>query len=569
MPALRAKGQKRGSCLLLCAAASFACRRGVDEPLLVEIEQIGPSSFVASFTAERETTATAAFWQGSETEPPDNHHFVQDGATASTDHELTILGLRPGRSYTAVVTATDAEGEVSQSETIPIETDNVLPLPSNSSDDFDEVWLSTTVYAPRPDLMLEDRVLVTNLALSLNDQMSMAVVWDRRGYPVWTHHVTDMTSGGTGDVDVTFLEESEQPWLSDNQGRAILLGGGIPTGTYVSEVSLDHQVRAELSEQGIFMGNEGFMHHSARKVEDHWLTINSIDTDHGISDWLVLHDESFDPLVNEDPSEGVVWDLVVKEDLGDFTYFSNTLDYDEESDTYVFYVQMKDVLMGIDAESKQPRWVFGPGVDDREWESEVVVIDQLTDPGGCGDPWFYGAHGLEFFTVEGEGDTERHLLAHDNGIQVSDTAVRSYTRAVEYRIDTEQGSAELLWCYPQDAPTQGDLAPLAYSNRIWGDIERSGDNVFLFSGSPEAEMDGVPSMTAITELHPDYERNEAVLAWRMVVSGHEDNAEGLIPTFYSGHVGMALHGTMGQVEPDFSADEGEEPVSVTFSRLAD
>ncbi len=566
----------RPSCFALLACCILAACR--DEPedtqesvpgeLEVEIEQIGPSAFTARFTTEDATTATLAFWEDTASERPDDHHFVQDGEEPLGEHELTVLSLRPGSSYLAQVTATNGLGEAWTSEPLSLVPDSVLPLPSRSTESFDEVELSTTVYAPRPDLMADDRVVLTNLELLWDYQIAVAVAWDRRGHPVWSHVLTDETSGCTGDVDVSFLGESASPWLADNEGRGVLFGGGLPTGARQAEVGLNHEVLLEIAQQGSFMAEEHFQHHGFKKLDDGWLTISSIESEHGISDWLVRHDESFDPLGNDDLRQGVLWDLVVKEELGDFIYFANMFDYDEASDSYLYYVQTQDVLMGLDPDGGQPRWAFGPSVGEVSWGEDTVVIDEVEDPGGCGDPWFYGGHGIKVSQGEGEGEHERRVLVHDNGIEAYDTPVRPYTRAVEYRIDTEAGTAELLWCYPRQGAAAAQDA-LIYQNRIWGDIQRSGDNVFLFSGSPGLEVEGVPSASVVTELRPDLDGHRADLVWRMVLEIHGDNEALLVPGIYSGDVGMGLHGVVGEPDPSFSTDAEEEPVITQWSRLVE
>ncbi|MFH1468666.1 MAG: hypothetical protein ABIO70_30025 [Pseudomonadota bacterium] len=552
----------KSSAALLLAAAT-ACRPDATgeevTPLEVTATALGPLSWRLDFSTDEPTTATALWWEGEGATPPERYAYVEDGAVALTHHDLHVYGLRPGRAHRVLVRAMGEDGAAYASAPLTIETPSVLPLPAHSNTAYAEVRLRTRVFAPRPDLMTPNTVIATNLALSSVSQLAQVVIWDRRGHPVWTHFTTDETRGGSGDVDVLLVNGEGADYRDDNGARALLVGGGIPADTRTAIVGLDHQVQQEGPVQGGFISNDGFMHHDLDLVDGVFVTLTTTMIGRDPSDWLVLHDPGFDPLVNADPRQGVLWDLVVSETLGT-GYFSNSLGWDPDSATVTYYAKPEGILFAIDQATSEPRWVFGPGVARETWPEGVVTIDTVQDSAGCGDVWLAGAHHVQVDRVAGDGPDEVRVLAHDNGEGSIAVAERGYTRALEYRLDLARGTADLLWAYPCGEPPHDALEPLWYKDGIWGDIERVGDNVLLVSGEPWEEEDAeAPTVSVISELAPDYEAHSATLAWRMVLEADDGQDDLLFPGFYAGQAIRGLWGQAGGEDLDFAPD-GEEPL---------
>lgn len=535
-----------------------------DDPLEVTVTALGPLSYRLEFSTEAPTRATALWWEGEEEQPPARYAWVEDGEDADEQHDLHVFGLRPGLSYQALVRVESDDGRTASSAPFTLTTQEILPLPAHAPDDFADIALRTRVFCPRPDLIDPGSVLATNLAISADAQLSQVVIWDRRGHPVWTHFTTDETRAGSGDVDVRLVGEGAEDYRSDNASRALLVGGGIPADTRTAVVGLDHRVQQEGPVQGAFIGEEGFMHHCASLVDGVFVTLSTTLTEEGPSDWLVLHDGTFDPLVNADPRQGVLWDLVTLDALR-VGYFSNSLEWDPQAGLVYYYAKPEGILFALDQRTRRTVWAFGPGVPHHSFSPEALLIGSVEDVAGCGEVWFTGAHHVTVDRVEGDRDSQVRVLAHDNGTRGVGAEPRDYTRAVEYRLDLDTGTAELLWCYPRGEPEADALEPLWYQVGIWGDIERAGDHVIFYSGEPWDEGTGIPTVSVIHELVPDYETHRATLAWRMILEADDGQAEKIVPGFYSGQAIPGLWGQAGGADLDFHRDREEEPVLSSWS----
>lgn len=519
------------------------------------ITATGPLSYVAEFSTDALTAGEVRYWPAEEGADPASWFFMRDG-TPAPSHRIPIHGLEPGRSYRGTMMSMDGAFQ----RGFTIETPGILPVHKRSeyTPELEDFEIRTMVRTEEPSLLEANTTMFMNL-LFPGEKYTQVIGWNRAGSPVWTHVMPEETAGGSGDVDVTVVGDCEDPQLVANACRALLIGGGLPAGAHLMELGFDHSIRYSGPEQGSFMGEDHFMHHSARKWGDSYLTMTSIqrDQDAGISDWLVLHDRDFDPIGSGDPTEGVLWDLVVSDELGDLGYFESNLGITDDGSTVYVYSRSENLLVGIDRETKAVAWVLGERAADMEWDPETTVIDTFV--GGEPD-WFYGAHGFETRSVS---DTLLDILVHDNAITGDNPngAEGSYSRAVEYRIDTNAATVQLLWAYPS-AATEADAD--LYVNPNWGDVHYHGQNVVLFSGARSSNtIDELPEQTAIIELRPDYETNSAVRVWSMLLEAETDEGGTVTAGLYSGHPTRDLYGEHNMPAPE--QDEAGAWRSFAFS----
>jgi hypothetical protein len=538
----------KGTIALLLTAA-VGCTpddTGVDGPddtasVEAQITAVGPLSYVVEFSTDAFTAGEVRYWPAEEGSDPASWLFMRD-SSPTPSHRIPIHGLEPGRTYQGTMSTMD--GSFSQGFTL--ETPETLPVHERSTywPEFRDFEIRTMVRTEEPSLLEANTTMFTNL-LFPGEKYTQVIGWNRAGAPVWTHVTPDNSAGGSGDVDVTVVGDCEDPQLVANACRALLIGGGLPAGEHLMELGFDHGIRYTGPEQAGVIGADNFMHHSARKWGDSYLTMTSTkpDQDVEVSDWLVLHDESFDPIASGDPTEGVLWDLVVNDEIGPLGYFGSTLGITDDGNTVYLYSRLENLLVGIDRQTKAVAWVLGERAADREWDPETVVIDTFA----AGEPdWFYGAHGFETRSVS---DTVLDILVHDNAItgEDLDEAQGAYSRAVEYRIDTEAATVQLLWAYPSAATeAEADL----YINPNWGDVQYHGQNVVLFSGARGTdEIEGLPELTAIIELRPDYENQSAVRVWSMVLESESAGDGPVTVGLYSGHPAVDLYGEHNMPAP--------------------
>ena len=163
---------------------------------------------------------------------------------------------------------------------------------------------------------------------------------------------------------------------------------------------------------------------------------------------------SMDYIVEIDRNSGdVVWtlalsDLVRTDDSGAFMNSEadwshpNGVCYDESSDTLIVSCRNQDAIFGIRKAEKKLLWLLG---DPTGWED--VDASLFFKPVGEDFEWQYGAHNVSLLD---NGD----ILLFDNGLggrvkrPDADRALpdeENYSRAVIYRIDTENMTVEQVW----------------------------------------------------------------------------------------------------------------------------
>ncbi len=515
---------------------------GAESTLDYSLEQTGPLSYRFTFsTADAVLGRVRARDQGSA-----RIYYVQSGTEPRTEHTIDI-SLKLDERFEISVQAVDDSGSVLVSSNLELETTAVLPLSKLTPEHYEDIQVKTEVVCPEPDLLTENAVFLTNMLFGMDNNNPYGIIWDRTGTPVWAHFTTERVTNSTGDILITVLDDYESPFTNNNKGRTLLFGGGIPRGTRVTEVAFDHTTINQMTTQGEFMSHTDYLHHTYRKNSDGTYTTTTSVCEDGCSDRVVLHDGNFDPLENEDPSTGVLWDVDVGPHVNsDNDYFSNTAIIDLERNLLYYYAQgVEDgIIHAFDRDTMEKKWVFGPGVQGASWGSDVLIIDEFLDTGNRGDPWFYSPHGIDIYQDVADGEDELRILMHDNGRGHESTG-REYVSVVEYRIDTSLGTVEVLWSYPNEDDFSGEKPALMYSNSLYGNAEKVGDNVVVFSGSVwEGDYEKeLPAKTLIMELRPDYAERNAELLWRMTL---ETQTEGFIPTFYSGQTVRDLRGVVSE-----------------------
>ncbi|HEC09915.1 MAG TPA: hypothetical protein ENI86_10160 [Acidimicrobiales bacterium] len=163
-------------------------------------------------------------------------------------------------------------------------------------------------------------------------------------------------------------------------------------------------------------------------------------------------------------------------------------------------VRHQDAILQIDRTTGELAWRFGPGGD-----------FELTDPAG----FAYHQHAIEW---QGDGT----LLLYDNGNGRPGTArgpddglPPPYSRAVQYRLDPDSGTAEVVWEYRSEIDGEPVFAAFV------GDADRldNGNVLVVNGGLNSGRPDGITAQ--IVEVVPDSDGSggEVVFDLRVAAPG--------------------------------------------------
>ncbi len=526
-------------------------------------EQTGPLSYRVNFFTDEDTFARAKYYQ----DGTRDLYEIHSSPNLQGEHTIDILGLRPGQVYNVMLEATDSEGEVVGTRAFSLETNPTLPLSKKLPEEFVSVPVITEVWM-NPEKVNPEELVLANILFKDQYNIPYGVIFDRTGQPVWLHLFTEEYSGATGDHVISFSENNGD-FTSNNQGRVLLMGGGIPNRTRAVEFGLDHVVTKELTQQAAIIGSTNYFHHNYHRLADgsYFMSTGICLGPSECYDRLVIHDGDFDPEVNVDnPEEGILWQANMRHLTmeQDFNYFINSVIVDQVRNRiyYNSYDFQKGMLYAFDITGDEQipldiAWVFGHGIQKYDWSERpgVVTIDNFVagHEADLADPYFYHPHGVKVYHQEGDAEDELRVLLHDNGGHLDEIA-RAWTLFREYRINTVSGEAEIMWTYPRMEDLENGA--LKYSNPIFGDIDKVGDNRFMvYSGSVWDSKWEVDEKTVIMELEVNYETRSAEPVWTMTMEHIEDyendderGTERFRPSVYAGELVTGMRGVVYEEE---------------------
>lgn len=348
--------------------------------------------------------------------------FVVENPEWTTEHELTLIGMRPEREHQ--LQAVSSAGDVEEtSETLQYTT-GALPFPSVEAD-----------VAVLDEGAMQPGWTLVNLAVGEVITRTVAVALDHEGQVVWYHVIGE--SEGRADVEVSLLEDDR-----------VLIGGAVPPGYGAREVDLAGNVLWEGPEQVQDIVEEDGMHHAFRKLSN--------------GNYLALffgfqEPNLYDEIREFDASHEVVWSWNTLESLpwdDHPAQGGNTATADLDEDVVYYNDRLASTFYKIDRSSGDVLWAFGQG-GDFTVEPDVPA------------PWFVTAHAPERL---GNGN----ILLFDNG----DAQQRPVSRVMEYEIDEAGMSARVAWEYP------GALAQDEWFTPYWGDADRlDNGNTLVVAGN--------------------------------------------------------------------------------------
>jgi len=359
--------------------------------------------------------------------------FRVEGATKGTDHEVLVVGMHTGATYTLQAISTFDDGEEMRSrdlEFVPGELPE--PLLTPSLDVYDEA-------------RVHDGWTLTNVATGLVRAV-MPLILDMNGEVVWYHR--------HNDDEVGFPDQVAQ--LLDDYH--VLVGPGVPAGEPVVEIDLQGEVYWEGPQQPDDILGDGRMHHVLEKLDNgHYMVIYFRPSGPDIADEVAE--------IDEDGQTVWSWHTLDHLDPHPHLVHANALHVDLEQDVLYLNSYEEHVTWKIDRSDGAVLWTLGEGGD--------FAGDQDNT-----HPWFSQAHGAKVLP-------DNHFLYYDNG-----TTDRGFSRVIELAVDESTMEAEIVWEYP------GELAEDLWYSFSWGDADRlDNGNTLINTGSGPGSPADQPSRT--------------------------------------------------------------------------
>jgi arylsulfate sulfotransferase len=375
--------------------------------------------------------------------------------TPQLAHVVSVLGLKPDREYVLTVTASSATGRL-KADPIFVRTP---PLPA----DFPTIKVVTSDAA-----RMEPGVTMCTVLRWEQNAASLDVGWfialDAAGDVVWYVRMPEpagairrLASGNFGllhGAQPTGLREIDPLGYVMRQLRA--------TGTGVQPADGELPVAVDTFHHGLYELPNG-----------HWLMptteVRRVEQ-YPVSDKQLSRKQPAnlvgDVFAEVRPADGTVlgrWkllDILDPQRIGygsldgfwnlraypfvfggtkDWSH-SNSVAHDPTDDSLIVCMRHQDAVVKIDRKTSEVRWILG---DPAGWEGKLAA--RVLKPEGE-LTWPYHAHAVEF-------DPDGRVLLFDNGNcralppQKAQSWTSSYSRAVEYQVDEEQGTVREVWSY--------------------------------------------------------------------------------------------------------------------------
>lgn len=381
--------------------------------------------------------------------PDGEMRYVVHDDELVTEHELMLLALRSGVIH-GIRASSMAEGDdAGRPMGATYTPENALFLPS------------LTDVTVRVDLDSQPGWTLATLIIGVTDKEVAAVIFDQAGGAVWYHVVGEGLA--RSDVAVSLVD-----------GDRVLIGGGIPPLDPPLEVALDGTIVWEGPPQEEEPTAVGAMHHVFSKLPNGNYLTARYDFIDGLED-----------LVEEFDADGeTVWSWNTADDpdaVGISYPHVNGAYVDLEDDAVFVSGRNSSRVHKVDRSSGKVLWTLGEEGD-------------LTFVGDHELPWFVQQHSPSPTGTDS-------LLVLDNGLEE-----RGYTRVLEYAVDPDEKTAEMIWEYP------GELAEDEWFTPIWGNVERLDNGNTLITAASEP-VDGKTSR--IFEVTPD-----GTTVWEMWFPSH-------------------------------------------------
>lgn len=407
-------------------AATTGCQQGPAGPVLADVAVVenpaNPLSCLVRWTTDVPASGAVEFGEGE-----GYAYRVADGALV-TEHELLVFGLHGEAEVLMQAVSVDEQGLESRSEELSFATP---PLP------FEPIVAEVAHHDPERTQPGWTLAGFTFHQPETPLPAYVVAMLDAAGEPVWFY--SPPSGQAASELDVSLVD-----------GDHVLIGAAMFPGDTPVEVDLAGEHVWEGPEQQDFL-MPGYMHHAFGKLGNgNYLTL--------VSDFV---DGNLTEVVREfDPTGETAWTWNAHDHIeippGELSWL-NAVTVDLDRDVAHVNSRGQSLLMEVDRGDGSVLWSLGEEGD-------------FTSVSDHDHPWFDYAHAPEI-QIDG------NVLLHDNG-----TADRAYSRAVEYALDHDAMTAEIVWEYPAGEPDEpwyspqfGDANGLDNGNTLITQLDETGD----------------------------------------------------------------------------------------------
>lgn len=403
---------------LLPLLLATACEPAVSDGPIVDLafaeNPDNTLSVWATWTTEVPATSTVRFGVSA------NPEFEVADPTLTTEHRVLVYGLREAEAYQGYAVSETADGVTFTSDGAAFSA-GVLPLD----------WLRAAAVTVEPDRM-EPGWTLCSLATGMITQTVLVMV-DAEGEPRWYH--IEQWDASFPDIQVSLVEDG------------VAFGPGVPAGEAPGVIALSGARAWDGPTQpdGTF---DGRMHHVFGALPD----------DTFVTAWNVANGggASADVLRIVDRDLTVQWEWSFADQLDPHDYEEagewtsvNSVDVDLDAGVAYIHARWLDLVFAVSLADDTVLWQLGQGIHG----------DFSGDP-AAGYPWFQGAHAVKRLP-------DGNILLYDNGDSMDPAFTdREYSRVVEYRIDEDTFTSEIVWEYP------GTYSSERWFSNTWGDADR-------------------------------------------------------------------------------------------------
>lgn len=410
---------------------------------------------------------------------------IKDGQRAWTqlaeprfrrNHVVPVLGVRPDRDHSILVTVIDAAGN-KRFHPVPLDF-NTPPLPP----DFPDLHVLTS----QPDRM-EPGVTLMNITRSRFDDAYLVIV-DREGEIIWYFQTPDFTGdarrissgnflylhGRYGIVELDMFGDKVNEW---HAARA--QPDEAPPGAILVDANSFHHEIIELPDA--MEADFAVMSSELRSYPDYPADEDDPNQTNPVGEVagdVIVELKRDGTIVRETRLLDVIdpyrigwdslqnfWNLVYElPDTEDWTH-GNAIVYSAIDDTYMYSARHQDAVVKFRRSDLGIEWILGPH---ENWSAPWTSY--LLTPVGRPFGWQYHQHAPEY-TANG------NVMLFDNGNErtsVPDPGLpmhMRYSRAVEYRIDPVAMTVEQVWDHggPNDlwySPSLGDADELPITGNV-------------------------------------------------------------------------------------------------------
>ncbi len=422
----------------------------VGEPVL-QMDPSGrtPLAGLLTLTTDQPTRVTLTISDS------ENTSTVTPNDAFSTEHEVMVLGLRPGRVSSIDVQIENEHGDTGEPASLSVKTP---PLP--------DYFPPINVVLSRPTRM-EPGLTIIPLGRSFSQEsdreFGLFVALDAQGEVVWyyeaPHRVDEPRRMPNGNIlhrgvrtqmfEIDMLGRRINHWVAAAASKDVPL-----SATTIDTDSLHHDVLVMPTGNFLALSTE------VRHIESYPTNLEDTEAPHAPAnvagdvliefrpDGEIVRQWNFFDLLNPmrhgygATNTGFykeVYEDVYEEPPYDWTH-ANGIDYDAENDAAIISMHHHSAILKLDLASGEIDWVLGHPAG---WSDDLAA--KWLEPKGELD-WFWHQHAPEL-TPNGT------LLIYDNGsygafppspkVMPPDT----YSRAVEYSIDEADGTVEQVWSY--------------------------------------------------------------------------------------------------------------------------